>query len=225
MSTSGPGPAGATEYWDSGSYAEAIHARRGDLSLRAEGGRHFPLGVERWCGRADTVDQGVLRRCRGQVLDIGCGAGRLVEALTGQSHTVLGIDVRPAAVITTVCRGGAALSRSVFDPLPDEGLWETALLIDGNIGIGGDPSRLLRRVRDLVHGQGQLLVETAPVDVDDRHHVQIYTGHQPASPGFPWATVGTNALHRLAADSGWTVSEEWTAAAGSRHFVALEARA
>ena len=44
-------------------------------------------------------------------------------------------------------RGVAALLRDVFDPVPGEGRWETALLADGNIGIGGDPVALLERVR------------------------------------------------------------------------------
>ncbi|WP_327418492.1 hypothetical protein [Streptomyces sp. NBC_01233] len=137
--------------WSSGSYAQAMHTPQRALSLRDAEGWHFPLDLERWCGPADEADRTVLRRCTGRVLDIGCGAGRLVEALTGRGREVLGIDVCPCAVITTVCRGGSAVSRSVFDPLPDEGRWGTALLIDGNIGIGGDPRRLLRHVRALVH--------------------------------------------------------------------------
>ena len=37
------------------------------------------------------------------------------------------------------------LRRDLFAPLPGEGRWEHVLLADGNIGIGGDPARLLRR--------------------------------------------------------------------------------
>ena len=44
-------------------------------------------------------------------------------------------------------RGVTGPARDVFDPLPGEGRWETALLADGNIGIGGDPVALLRRLR------------------------------------------------------------------------------
>jgi len=40
--------------------------------------------------------------------------------------------------------------RSVFDALPAEGRWHTALLADGNVGIGGDPIRLLSRLRGLI---------------------------------------------------------------------------
>ncbi|MFG2973868.1 class I SAM-dependent methyltransferase [Streptomyces sp. NPDC048331] len=164
----------------------------------------------------------MLRRCRGRVLDIGCGAGRLVEALLHRGHPALGIDVCPSAVITTVRRGGAALRCSVFDPVPDEGTWGTALLIDGNIGIGGDPGRLLRRIRDLVHGQGLLIVETASGDVDERRRVRIHAGQRAVSGVFPWAVVGTTALGRYARMSGWRPAERWTAGE-HRHFVALRA--
>lgn len=114
------------------------------------------------------------------------------------------------------------MSRSVFDPLPDEGGWGTALLIDGNIGIGGDPRRLLRRVRALVHREGLLLVEVAATDVDERRRVRIHAGQWPVSAVFPWAVVGAAALKRQAASEGWTEAERWTST-GGRHFVALRA--
>ncbi|QES57971.1 SAM-dependent methyltransferase [Streptomyces venezuelae] len=216
----------AHEYraWNSRPYARAIYAPQPapPLSLRDAEGWHFPLDLERWCGRADEADRTVLRRCTGRVLDIGCGAGRLVEALTGRGRPVLGIDVCPSAVITTVCRGGCAMSGSVFDPFPDEGRWGTALLIDGNIGIGGDPRRLLRRVRALVHREGILLVEVAATDVDERRRVRIHAGQRPVSDIFPWAMVGATALNRQAVLEGWTEAERWISA-GGRHFVALRA--
>ncbi|MFI5763153.1 class I SAM-dependent methyltransferase [Streptomyces sp. NPDC051563] len=208
--------------WSSGSYVRAIHTPQCTLTLCDAEGWCFPLDLQRWCARADEGDGTVLRRCAGRVLDIGCGAGRLVEALTARGRQVLGIDVCPSAVITTVCRGGPALSRSVFDPLPGEGRWGTVLLIDGNIGIGGDPRRLLRRVRDLVHWEGLLLVETAATDVDERRRARIHAGQRPVSAVFPWALVGTAALTRHAASSGWTEADRWTTA-GGRHFVSLQA--
>ena len=44
-------------------------------------------------------------------------------------------------------RGAAALCRDVFDPLPARDAGPRALLADGNVGIGGDPVALLRRIR------------------------------------------------------------------------------
>ncbi|MEU1535530.1 methyltransferase domain-containing protein [Streptomyces fagopyri] len=225
MSATGRSTASPREPWNSALYAEAVGARDGDLSLRDGEGWCLPLDVGRWCQRADAGDQSVVERCAGRVLDIGCGAGRLVEALTLRGHEVLGIDVCPSAVVATVCRGGAARSSSVFGPLPEEGGWDTALLIDGNIGIGGDPRLLLRRIRDLVRDRGLLIVETAPADVDERRRVRIHVGQQAASPVFSWAIVGAHALIRHAWLSGWATAEQWEITSAERHFVALRARA
>ncbi|MFJ5810933.1 class I SAM-dependent methyltransferase [Streptomyces sp. NPDC093093] len=223
MSTSERQVDGCPEPWNSDPYAGAIHSPVGDVTLRDAEGWSFPLDVGRWSGRADPADEAVLERCTGPILDVGCGAGRLVEALARRGHAVLGVDVSPAAVISTVCRGGHARSGSVFDPLPDEGSWGTALLIDGNIGIGGDPRHLLRRLHDLVRPGGRLIVEASPSDVDERRRVRIHVGRQAVSPVFSWATVGARAVERHGRLSGWAPIERWTSLSGERHFVALRA--
>lgn len=90
------------------------------------------------------------RALRGTVLDVGCGPGRLVAELAARGRPALGIDVSEAAVAHTARLGGQALRRSVFEPLPGEGRWDTALLLDGNVGIGGDPAALLHRMAQLL---------------------------------------------------------------------------
>lgn len=138
----------------------ALGAGHGEVCLLDSTGWVLPLDVGRWCAQVNPCDMTVVRRCSGPVLDIGCGPGRLVEALTKRGHRALGIDISLPAVDATNGRGGRALGRSVFDAIPAEGRWGTALLLDGNIGIGGDPVRLLRRITDMVRDNGLLLVET-----------------------------------------------------------------
>ncbi|MFE1776067.1 class I SAM-dependent methyltransferase [Streptomyces sp. NPDC059008] len=230
-----------TASWGADPYADALRRGRGPLFLRRTDGWLLPLEVERWCAGADAADLSALGRCEGAVLDIGCGPGRLVAALAAQGRPVLGIDVSRAAVTRTAATGGAALHRSVFDPLPDEGSWGTALLMDGNIGIGGDPRALLARTAQLVGPSGLLIVETAPADLDERVEVRVDTGqyavaghgHASRAPGapFPWARVGTRALLRYAAATSWTPAERWTVApapaqspAPGRCFVSLRRR-
>lgn len=185
MSTTVPPWAGAD------SYAAALRAGRGPLFLRRDDGWLLPLEVERWCARADPVDLDVLDRCEGTVLDVGCGPGRLVAELAARGRTALGIDVSEAAVDHTARLGGPALQRSVFEPLPGEGRWGTVLLMDGNVGIGGDPDALLERVAVLLAPCGLLIAETAPVDVDERVHVHITDAHTSVGAPFPWARLGT----------------------------------
>ncbi|WP_405941256.1 methyltransferase domain-containing protein [Streptomyces sp. NBC_00207] len=209
----------STRAWQADPYADALRVGRGPLYLRRHDGWLLPLEVERWCAEPDAADDTVLARCTGPVLDIGCGPGRLVAALARLGRTALGVDVTPEAVARTVRAGGSALCRSVFDPLPGEGGWGTVLLIDGNIGIGGDPAGLLRRAGELTAPGGCLLVEVATADVDERVEVSVEDGNGGRGTAFRWARLGARALRAEARAAGWTPYDTWQAA--GRQFVHL----
>ena len=106
-----------------------------------------PLPVHVWTRAVDHSDAYLLDHCTGATIDVGCGPGRLTEGLAERGHVVLGIDVVHEAVRQTRQRGVSALVRDVFDAVPGEGRWQSALLADGNVGIGGDPVALLARLR------------------------------------------------------------------------------
>ncbi|MFJ2957626.1 class I SAM-dependent methyltransferase [Streptomyces sp. NBC_00669] len=205
--------------WGGDPYARALAQGRGPLFLRRADGWLLPLEVERWCAPPDEADRTLLARCRGPVLDIGCGPGRLVAGAARRGMPVLGLDVNPVAVERTRGAGGAVLRRSVFDRLPAEGRWDTALLADGNIGIGGDPVALLRRVRGVLAPGGRLLAEAAPHEVDERLTVRVEDGRGRQGVDFPWARLGPGALRAAARAAGWQVAEEWSAS--GRRFAAL----
>ncbi|WP_405685934.1 methyltransferase domain-containing protein [Streptomyces sp. NBC_01387] len=208
--------------WRAEPYRDALRAGQGPLFLRRDDGWLLPLDVERWCGAPDSADVTVLARCRGSVLDIGCGPGRLVAALAALGTTTLGIDVSQAAVDRTVQEGGAALCRSVFAPLPGEGRWGTALLMDGNVGIGGDPAALLVRVAELTGPNGMLIVEAAGHDIDERVDVRVDDGRGARGAAFPWARAGTRALLGYAETTGWVTEDQWKTA--GRSFLQLRRR-
>jgi hypothetical protein len=156
------------------------------------------LPINKWRTGCDATDWELLGLCTGATLDIGCGPGRLSAGLVGRGIPVLGIDLAEGAVRQTRGRGAPALLRDVFQPLPHEGSWESVLLADGNIGIGGNPLRLLRRVRDLLAPCGRAVVEVAaPGTGISTHQVQIEVSGRLSLP-FPWAVVGPEALAVLA---------------------------
>lgn len=186
------------------------------LVLRDERGTVVRLDVAKYAAAPDGTDAGLLDRCTGPTLDIGCGPGRLAAELARRGVPSLGVDVTPVALLLARAAGASALRRSVFDRLPGEGRWPFALLIDGNIGIGGDPAALLKRVKVLLQPSGgELLVETAPTEVDERH--RLSTGGRGAS--IPWARVGTGALRALAEPLGYSLAASWDVA--GRRFAAL----
>jgi SAM-dependent methyltransferase len=198
-------------------YEEALAEETGTLALRIADGREMPLEVSRWCGPPDAADQELLRRCRGPVLDVGCGPGRLAVALTEQGIPALGVDISRAAVARARRAGATALRRSVFDPLPGQGCWATVLLADGNIGIGGVPARLLRRCAELLSPEGRILIEAEPGNVDERLTARLEHPDGRRGPVFPWARLGTAALVSAAAAAGLDVIEQWQLA--DRAFV------
>ena len=160
-------------------------------------GRQQVLDAQRWLGPARGADLEVLDRVDGPALDVGCGPGRMVAALTRRGVPSLGVDIGAAAVRMTRDTGAAALHRSVFRPLPGEGRWEHALLLDGNIGIGGNPTKLLRRCRELIAPNGLVHVELTAVGGVISGAVRlVHQGVQ--GDWFPWTSVGLDAVDAVA---------------------------
>lgn len=200
-------------------YADALQ-RGGDLVARDTTGEVRPLEVSRFVASAGAVDERVLARASGPVLDIGCGPGRHVHWLRRRGVEVLGIDLSPVAVRMARRRGAVpVLVGDVFHPVPRAGWWRTGLLLDGNLGIGGDPVALLHRLRALLAEGGRIICEADepgggvrldPVRLEDEQH---------RSRWFAWARVSADALDAVAADAGLTVTDRWED--GGRWFAEL----
>jgi SAM-dependent methyltransferase len=205
-------------------YAEALTAARTrrpaqGWRLRYSDGASTPLPLRRWCGDPDAADESVLARCADPTLDAGCGPGRLVAALHARGRVALGVDTNTAAVEIARAADAPVLHRSVFDALPGKGGWATVLLLDGNIGIGGKPIRLLSRCRRLLRPDGEVLVE---LDRASRASGPVrlrLVSPTEVSEEFPWAHVTPGDLQPVAEAAGLAVTDRWSA--GRRQFAAL----
>jgi SAM-dependent methyltransferase len=141
-------------------------------------------------GDVTAVDARILARCVGPVLDAGCGPARHVEALAGRGVPALGVDISGHLLELARAKDVVVLERSIFDRLPATGRWATVLLLDGNLGIGGDPVALLERVGELLRPDGRVLVEfDAPGNGLVRSEARVELDGRPG-PWFRWAQVG-----------------------------------
>jgi SAM-dependent methyltransferase len=187
-------------------YSDALH-RGGPLLCRDDAGRVLRLPLARWLGPAGEVDERVLERAVGPVLDVGCGPGRHVHALARRGVLALGVDVSPVAVRLARARGAAAIEGSIFDRIP--GTWGSALLLDGNIGIGGRPEALLGRVAELLAPGGLILAELEPPGSGERALRLRLEGGGEAGEWFAWARVAVDALDAPASAAGLAVTDRW----------------
>ena len=172
------------------------------LVLRAHTGEALDLDLRRWHAPADAEERAVLTSVHGPVIDLGCGPGRLVVSLASRGVPTLGVDSSPSAVALARLRGAPVLERDLFGPLPGEGRWATALLFDGNVGIGGDPARLLSRCRELTGPRGQVVAEVQPPGRGWRRLTAWFERDGVRSESFAWAEVGADAIAGLACAAG-----------------------
>ncbi|TRW86356.1 class I SAM-dependent methyltransferase [Mycolicibacterium sp. 018/SC-01/001] len=182
--------------------------------VRRDDGRVSRLPVHSWLGGRhadDRFDTAVVDMCEGPTIDLGCGPGRLVSHLVQRGVPALGVDLSATAVRLARSSGAPALHRDLFEPLPGTGRWQTVLLADGNVGLGGDPARVLRRAAELLRSGGRCLAEfdSAAIGIDVSW-VRLESAHT-IGPWFRWASVGIDSMPALAGEVGLAV-------AGIRHI-------
>jgi SAM-dependent methyltransferase len=203
-------------------HASAVGLSERETVLRSRCGKVISLSSARWWAEPAEEEASVLGLAIGPALDLGCGPGRHCAALSRRGIRAVGVDSSSAAVAAARARGAEVVQRSVFDPLPDEGRWASALLLDGNVGIGGDPHALFRRARSLLRLGGRLLVEVeGPGVAIQRLHVRAELPGG-ATEWFPWACVGVDGLGELADGADLLLESLWTEA--GRWFARLDAR-
>lgn len=197
------------------------------------------LPGEDWMGDVATADDAILDWAEAPVLDVGCGPARHATELAARGIPALGIDISGPALEVARLRGAAVLERCVFDRVPAAGRWATALLLDGNIGIGGEPESLLRRVHGLLRPGGSILVDVAgsaiadpdadpdadpardaaaSAALDGSRTARVEIGAE-AGPWFDWHVVHTGDLDDIARRADLSIGNRWDR--DGRHFAVL----
>ncbi|MEM6105313.1 methyltransferase domain-containing protein [Mycobacterium sp. 050272] len=186
--------------------------------IRHDDGEVRVLPAHRWLGARcspngglvddldEVFDEAVTQMCSGPTIELGCGPGRLVARLFERGIPALGID-RSATAIRLAGRGGApALLGDVFEPLPGMGRWQTVLLVDGNVGLGGDPRRILARAAELLRRGGRCVAEFDADAIGIRARWVRLESACDVGPWFRWASVGVDSAAALATQVGLTLT-------------------
>lgn len=173
--------------------------------IRSDDGEVRALPVHRWIGgtHADCrFDRAVVELCEGPTIDLGCGPGRLVIELIRRGIPALGVDQSATAVGLARRNGAPVLRRDVFGQLPATGRWQTVLLADGNVGLGGDPFRMLQRAAELLRHGGRCIAEFEALTQGVRNRWVRLESSRVVGPWFPWASVGIDCAAEVAETAG-----------------------
>jgi SAM-dependent methyltransferase len=178
--------------------------------VRLQDGTVVRLPLERYLAPADATEDLLLSEVRGPVLDVGCGPGRHLHALATRGVFALGVDLSPVAVELARGRGARAIVGSIFDELPGSGTWQSALLLDGNVGIGGAPARLLARIRTLLRADGELLVELDSPNTPTASTLARIETTSGVSSWFRWARLSARDIDSVAHAGGFRARDRWS---------------
>ena len=113
---------------------------------------------------------------------------------------------------------GPVLTRRRAGELPSEGMVPgalqvaptgrpTVLLADGNVGLGGDPERILRRAGELLRRGGRCIAEFDSATTGINVSWVRLESQETIGPWFRWASVGIDCVPALAARVGLAVAD------------------
>ena len=165
------------------------------------------------------IEQHALSLCKGNVLDIGCGAGsHSLHIQNIQKLLVTGLDLSPSAIDVTQKRGLTNTHcTSIYEHLDKK--YDTLLLLMNGLGIAEELNgvgRLLNHLKQLLKPQGQILLDSSDLIYlfdeeevsawlsDDRYYgeVDYGIGFQGHKEEFPWLYLDYPHLEEIALLTG-----------------------
>ena len=214
------------ECWTAGGRAGHSHA-----TIERDDGFLFITDVAEYFDDFDKLEQHeqwAVKRAKGRVLDVGCGAGRHSIAAADMGADVIGIDPSPGAVYVSQQRGVRALQETVTEQGCDIGKFDCMLLLGYNLGLLESRQEAVRVLSSLALkatvGTRLLGNSLDPAMSSHPEHVRYREENQRQGrmPGayqvrirhknlttdwFDYLYLSSKELEELIVDTGWEITE------------------
>jgi len=212
------------DYWNGNPGHEIVERDDGHFSINLDTPQIYFSQYEDWVPN----EKKAIRFARGRILDIGCGAGRMMLYMMQKGMDVTGVDISPLAV--EVCRKRGLKKVEVL-PITQVnsslGVFDTILLFGGNFGLLGNPKRakwLLKKFYRMTSDKGRIIaVGCNPYmnrSRDSREYREFNRSRGKregyyrfriryrkfVSPWQEWFLVSKREMQSLVSDCGWKVN-------------------
>lgn len=212
------------DYLHKGHSVEIVERDDGWVDISA-GAAHYFAPYEAWL----PFEKKGIKYVRGRVLDIGCGAGRVMNHLESKGHEVTGIDNSPLAI--KVCQELGLQDVHVLSITQASrarlGLFDSIVMYGNNFGLMGSFKRarwLLKRFHSMTTDRGRIIAaSTDPHETDIPEHLWYHKynrrrGRMPGqlririryrkymSPYFDYLLVSKKEMMAIVKNTGWQIS-------------------
>jgi SAM-dependent methyltransferase len=188
-------------------------------------------------------EKSAFSHCRGRVVDVGCGAGRIALYLQEKGHTVVGIDNSPGAIEVCRARGVKELLNIPFTQIDRRvGQVDSFVLFGNNFGLFGSPKRarwLLRRLKSLTSRHALIIAQTTdPYQTQNPDHLAYHERNRQRGrlggqlrirvryrriigPWMDYLLVSKQELEQIVPGTGWAV-QQYIDTGAAAYFLILE---
>lgn len=164
------------------------------------------------------LEQLALKKVRGKVLEVGCGAGSHALYLQDKKVDVTPIDISPLAIEIAQQRGLTKAKCVNFFELEEKEKFDTLLMMMNGIGIVGKINRLhafFEKAKKLLRPNGQIILDSSDLiylfEDEEISASESYYGEmrytisykQFKSEAFDWLYIDYNSLEVLAEMNGF----------------------
>jgi SAM-dependent methyltransferase len=185
-----------------------------------------------------------MRLARGRVLDVGCGAGRVLLDLQERGFDAVGIDHSPGAVEVCRRRGARDVRVLRFEDVDESlGRFDTVVLYANNLGLLGSRSRgrrLLGRLHAVTTDRSRIIggsydPYTTKTELHRAYHrrnrergrmggqIRLRLRYRElATPWVDWLLISPDELVELVAGTGWHVTRRFDGADPEVYVAVLE---
>lgn len=190
------------------------HRPKGTFYICDESGEH-PLDLAIFFdSKPNDHESEILAHVKGKVLDIGCGAGRIMKYLQQHGHDVIGFDIDDVVVQLCKEQGIENVFVESYVNMQRLGIFDTLLLLNRSIGMAGNLEGiklLLEKCHSCCATNGILIFDSLEVQPElARERPGVfetrlrYKYNDRYSEWFPWVHIGRGVADKLLSNIGWS---------------------